>query len=97
MGAKEFGWGVFSGAAIGVTLAILFAPQSGEETRKQIATAAGDLKDSATNILEQAKDSLGDAATKIEGALGLQERRVRQKMDELKEELAKYSAEAEAS
>lgn len=97
MGAKEFSWGVFSGAAIGVTLAILFAPQSGEETRKQIATAASDLKESATSILEQAKDSLGDAATKIEDALGLQERRVRQKMDELKEELAKYSAEAEAS
>lgn len=97
MGTKEFGWGLISGAAIGATMAVLFAPQPGEETRKQIATAAVDLRDSATSILEQAKDSLGEAATKFEDALGMQERRVRQKMEELKAELAKYSAEAEGS
>lgn len=91
MGVKEFGWGFVSGAAIGVTLAVLFAPQSGEETREQIATTAVELKESATSILGQARESLGDAATKVEGALGLQERRVRRKMEELKAELAKYS------
>lgn len=95
MGAREFTWGAISGAAIGVTLAVLFAPQPGEETRKQIATAAGDLKESASDMIDQAKESLGGAAEKLEGALGLQERRVKQKMDELKAELAKYSAEAE--
>lgn len=97
MGARTFGWGMVSGAAIGVTLAILFAPQPGEETRKQLATAAGDLRDSACSLLDQAKGSLGDAASKVEGALGLQERRIKQKMEELKAELAKYSAEAEVS
>jgi gas vesicle protein len=96
MGVKAFGWGLFSGAAIGLTVAVLFAPQPGEETRQQLANAAGDLRDSASNILDQARGSLGDAATKLEGALGLQERRVKQKMDELKEELARYNAEAEA-
>ena len=97
MGARECGWGFISGAAIGLTLAVLFAPQPGEETRKQLANAAVDLKDSATSMLEQARDSIGEAATKLEGALGLQERRVKQKMDELKAELARYNAEAESS
>lgn len=97
MGAKEFGWGIISGAAIGVTLAILYAPQPGEQTRKQLATAAGDLRDSAGTMLDQAKETIGGAATKLEGALGLQERRIKQKMEELKEELAKYNAEAESS
>ncbi len=94
MGAREFSWGLFSGAAIGLTLAVLFAPQSGEETREQLASAAGDLRESATTVLNQARDSINEATTKLEGALGLQERRVRRKMEELKAELAKYSEEA---
>ena len=94
MGAREFGWGLFSGAAIGLTLAVLFAPQSGEETREQLASAADDLRESATTVLNQARDSINEATTKLEGALGLQERRIRRKMDELKAELAKYSEEA---
>ena len=97
MGAKEFGWGIISGTAIGVTLAILYAPQPGKDTRQQLATAAGDLRESAGNMLEQAKETVGGAATKLEGALGLQEKRIKQKMDELKAELAKYNAEAENS
>ena len=97
MGAKEFGWGIISGAAIGATLAVLFAPQPGEETRQQLATAASDVRDSAGHMLDQAKETIGGAATKLEGALGLQELRIKQKMDELKAELAKYSAEAETS
>jgi gas vesicle protein len=94
MGAREFGWGLFSGAAIGLTLAVLFAPQSGEETREQLASAADDLRESATTVLNQARESINEATTKLEGALGLQERRIRRKMDELKAELAKYSEEA---
>lgn len=91
MGVKEFGWGFFSGLAAGAVVAILFAPQSGEETREQIATTAADLKETAGSILGQARESLGDAASKVEGVLGLQERRVKRKMEELKAELAKYS------
>lgn len=93
MGAKEFGWGIISGAAIGATIALLFAPQSGEETREQLATAAEDLRESAATILGQAKETMTEAAVSVEGALGLQERRVRRKMEELKAELAKYSEE----
>lgn len=93
MGVRSFGWGFLSGAAIGATLAVLFAPQAGEKTREQIASTAADLKESAGTLLSQARESLGEAATKVEGALGLQERRIRRKMEELKAELARYSAE----
>ncbi len=94
MGVKEFGWGLITGATIGAVFAVLFAPQSGEETREQLSTAAEDLRESATSLLGQARGSMSDAAAKLEGALGLQERRVRRKMDELKTELARYSEEA---
>lgn len=93
MGVRSFGWGLISGAGIGATLAIIFAPQAGDKTREQIASTAADLRESAGSLLSQARESLGEAATKVEGALGLQERRIKRKMEELKAELAKYSAE----
>ena len=93
MGVRSFGWGLISGAAIGATLAIVFAPQAGDKTREQVASTAADLRESAGSLLGQARESLGEAATKVEGALGLQERRIKRKMEELKAELAKYSAE----
>lgn len=94
MGAKSFAWGAISGAAIGITMAVLFAPQSGEETREQLATAADDLRESAATILNQARDTITETANTLEDALGLQERKVRRKMDELKAELAKFNEEA---
>jgi gas vesicle protein len=41
------------GAAVGATVAILYAPMSGTETRAQIADKAGTLKDKATDLKDQ--------------------------------------------
>jgi gas vesicle protein len=41
------------GVAVGATVAILYAPASGEETRKQISDKASELKDKAGEIKEQ--------------------------------------------
>ena len=38
------------GAAVGATVAILYAPQPGTETRAQIAEKAGQLKDKAGEL-----------------------------------------------
>ena len=38
------------GAAVGATVAILYAPMTGAETRAQIADKAGTLKDKATDL-----------------------------------------------
>ncbi len=41
-----------AGAVVGATVALLLAPQSGKETRKQIKTGAGKLKDGAGRAVE---------------------------------------------
>ena len=57
----------FLGLGVGVAVGILFAPQSGEETRAQIRTKASegkdyvkrrsdDLKESATELVDRGKD-----------------------------------------
>lgn len=44
------------GLGVGVGLALLFAPMSGEETRNNLADRANDLKDSARESYEQNRD-----------------------------------------
>ena len=50
----------FAGAALGATIALLYAPQSGEETRKQIGGAArkgaDQLAESGKQIAEMGKE-----------------------------------------
>ena len=41
------------GVAVGATVAVLYAPASGEETRKQLADKAGEIKDKAGELKEQ--------------------------------------------
>ena len=48
-----------AGAAAGLTLGLLFAPEKGEETRRKLKDAAGDAVDSI-------KDRAGSAKTEIE-------------------------------
>lgn len=90
-GYEEFGVGVIVGLVFGAGLGLLLAPQSGAATRKQITDKAIDLKDSAGELLDQAKKSLELAATKVEGALGLEEKNIRKKLSEIKDELKKYN------
>lgn len=52
------------GAATGAAVALLYAPQEGEATRKLIGDRAGDLKDKAseysTTVAQQARDKWGN-------------------------------------
>jgi gas vesicle protein len=92
-GYEEFGLGLFLGMLTGVTLALVFAPQSGQATRHQIATKAGDLRGSAEELMEHAKKSLEEAGSKVEGVFGLREKSIRRKIEELRAELQKLSLE----
>jgi|SwirhisoilCB1_FD_contig_31_2719082_length_431_multi_2_in_0_out_0_1 Gas vesicle protein len=54
------------GAAVGATVAILYAPMTGAETRAQIVDKAGTLKEKATDLKEQVVEKATqwkDAAT----------------------------------
>jgi len=51
-------WWLFVGGALGAGLALLFAPGSGEETRRKISTRLSKLRDSAEEALDGLRDRL---------------------------------------
>lgn len=54
------------GIIIGAAAALLVAPQTGEETRKQIADFAEDAKKRAKDYCEQVKQELAEAKAAME-------------------------------
>lgn len=53
-----------AGAAVGATVALLFAPASGKETRDNLGEFLGTLTDSLKDYAEQGKDMAEDAVEK---------------------------------
>jgi gas vesicle protein len=48
------------GGIVGAGLALLLAPQSGEETRKKIKEFADDVKEKTTGLVDEAKHKVTD-------------------------------------
>ena len=46
------------GAAVGVAIGILFAPQSGKETRRMIGDKVSDVKDKASDMIDRGRDKI---------------------------------------
>lgn len=59
-----FGWFVL-GAALGAGLALLFAPQSGARTRRDLGRRLTALKDQAEERLEELADGIEEGAERI--------------------------------
>jgi gas vesicle protein len=55
-GGSEFFAGLVIGGLVGAAIALLMAPQTGEETRAQIRDASVDLKDRANATLADARE-----------------------------------------
>jgi gas vesicle protein len=55
------------GLGLGVGLGVLFAPMSGEETRRNIQERASDLADSARDVSDQVKDRVRTGMSAIRG------------------------------
>lgn len=55
-GGGEFFAGLIVGGLIGAALALLMAPQSGEETRAQIRDVSLELKDRANDTIAEARE-----------------------------------------
>lgn len=54
--AAGFGIGLLAGLAIGAAIGILYAPQSGRETREKLKHKVGETREKAEEILEEAKE-----------------------------------------
>ncbi len=66
--AKPFVVGFFIGGLLGAGLALLFAPQSGSDTRRYIKRRARRIADGAKDKYEDVKDRIRDARRKAEEA-----------------------------
>ena len=56
--------GLFSVGIIGLAIGILYAPQSGRETREMLMKTAGEAKDSALEMVGNAQDKADDIVRK---------------------------------
>jgi len=54
--SRDFVLGMFVGAAVGAAVAILYAPQSGPETRDFLRQKAGEVKGKASDVVDTAKE-----------------------------------------
>jgi len=70
------------GALAGAVTALLFAPQSGKETRQFLADKGRKLKDDAQKTLEQAKDFIDSTKAKITDAVEAGKEAVSEKLTE---------------
>lgn len=60
MSAKQILVGTISGIIAGAIVGVVLAPQSGEETRKQLADSASDLKRKLRKLTGKSVDELND-------------------------------------
>lgn len=61
--------GFLSGAAIGAGLALLFAPQSGKETREKIKDTTEAIKDKISDLVDDTKDFIAEQKRAIVDAV----------------------------
>jgi len=71
--AKKGNWlsalvGFSAGAIVGSVTALLFAPQSGEETRDRIRERVGEYSDRAGEALDRSRDAFEEARDRMTSA-----------------------------
>src|SRR3990172_5735618 len=89
-GYEEFGVGFVIGLAVGATVAILAAPQSGSVTREKIGDLIDTAKDQINDIYEKSKSTYDTVLDRLEGMLGSNEQSFKKKLEELKDEISKF-------
>ena len=59
-GNNGFGVGLLTGLAIGIGLGLLYAPSSGQRTRRMIREDAKDAWEAATEQIQESKEQVND-------------------------------------
>jgi gas vesicle protein len=70
-----FGIGLLAGAVIGGAIALLYAPQSGKETRAMLKSKALEARERTLEVAEQVKDFAADTADTVKEAASEASRR----------------------
>ena len=70
------------GIALGATAGILLAPQSGKETREDIADKACDLKEKIADALSRGGDLASDSIESMKESLSELEKQIKEKQKE---------------
>jgi gas vesicle protein len=78
--------GFGAGAIVGATLALLYAPQSGRETRDAIKEKLGETTERAGEYYSSAKDAVGSAYERTASAIGRASERLRRSHGDEQEE-----------
>lgn len=82
---------MLTGLALGAVAGILFAPSSGEVTRKRIATTAETAWDNAGRAVDASERVVQMISGRVEEMLHLEERNVRRKLEELRADIEKLA------
>ena len=86
-----FGMGLLAGLALGALAGLLFAPSTGEVTRRRIADGAELAWDSAGKAIDGSERVVSMVAARVEEMLNLEERNVRRRLEELRADIEKLT------
>jgi len=85
--------GFTAGAVVGAVTALLYAPQSGAETRGKIKERFNDLSEKAGDIIERSKESIEEAKDKMAAAYEQAVERTSSVIEQAKEKLGRKKEE----
>ena len=85
--------GFTAGAVVGAVTALLYAPQSGTETREKIKDRFGDLSDKAGDLIKHSKEAIEEAKDKMTSAYEEAVERTSSAIEQAKEKLSRKKEE----
>lgn len=82
------------GAAAGAVLGVLFAPDSGEKTRRKVKRWAEDLEDELSSVYEEGKETMEEMKKKAKDKAGEWADKTRETADGMKNEASGIKSKA---